>query len=194
MQNQIQCLEAGLEFLAFSPKEEALVASPRVHVINSNVSLLSQNIDDDCINRESCSGCRNNSYNPSNTSCANHAGENQLQEPEKRIMIRKKQQKEKKEFPPPISLLGRTQSYLKRYYTVNGRLILMGEVKHHKYFRAHRSNGRLTLQLLPLDDDVLGCFPEGFDDQNDVADEFAMRSYSYSDEKCEGSKYVVRVQ
>lgn len=71
--------------------------------------------------------------------------------------------KKKKEFPPPISLLARTENQpshmpwvLKRHYTSDGRLILTEErVKHHEYFRAHRSNGRLTLQLVPLDDDVL---------------------------------------
>ncbi|KAF3445759.1 hypothetical protein FNV43_RR10936 [Rhamnella rubrinervis] len=69
----------------------------------------------------------------------------------------------KKEFPPPIPSLARTENLpshmpwvLKRHYTSDGRLILTEEkVKHHEYFRAHRSNGRLTLQLVPLDGDVL---------------------------------------
>ncbi|KAF3604972.1 hypothetical protein DY000_02046147 [Brassica cretica] len=44
---------------------------------------------------------------------------------------------------------------LKRVVTSDGRLILREEkVRHHEYFRAHRSNGRLTLHLVPLDDDV----------------------------------------
>ncbi|CAK7347087.1 unnamed protein product [Dovyalis caffra] len=68
----------------------------------------------------------------------------------------------KKEFPPPIPLLARTANLpshmpwvLKRYYTSDGRLILREEkVRHHEYFRAHRSNGRLTLHLVPLDDEV----------------------------------------
>ncbi|KAG6786241.1 hypothetical protein POTOM_007838 [Populus tomentosa] len=68
----------------------------------------------------------------------------------------------KKEFPPPIPLLARTENLpshmpwiLKRYYTSDGRLILREEkVRRHEYFRAHRSNGRLTLHLVPLDDDV----------------------------------------
>lgn len=70
--------------------------------------------------------------------------------------------KEKKEFPPPIPLLARTENLpchmpwvLKRYYTSDGRLILKEErVRHHGYFRAQRCNGRLTLQLVPLDDRV----------------------------------------
>ncbi|XP_050233211.1 uncharacterized protein LOC126681699 [Mercurialis annua] len=70
--------------------------------------------------------------------------------------------KVKKEFPPPIPLLARTGNLpghmpwvLKRYYTSDGRLILKEErVKHHDYFRAHRSNGRLTLHLISLDHQV----------------------------------------
>ncbi|GMY17231.1 protein PFC0760c [Fagus crenata] len=70
--------------------------------------------------------------------------------------------KMQKEFPPPIPLLARTENLpchmpwvLKRHYTSDGRLILTEEkVKHHEYFRAHRADGRLTLQLVPLDDDV----------------------------------------
>ncbi|GLT93857.1 hypothetical protein SLE2022_116280 [Rubroshorea leprosula] len=69
----------------------------------------------------------------------------------------------KREFPPPIPLLSRTENLpshmpwvLKRYYTSDGRLILREEkVRHHEFLRAHRSNGRLTLQLVPLDDNVL---------------------------------------
>ncbi|XP_041013528.1 uncharacterized protein LOC121256718 [Juglans microcarpa x Juglans regia] len=65
----------------------------------------------------------------------------------------------KKEFPPPIPLLARTGNLpshmpwvLKRQYTSDGRLVLTEEkVRHHEYFRAHRANGRLTLQLVPLD-------------------------------------------
>lgn len=68
-----------------------------------------------------------------------------------------------KEFPPPIPLLARTENLpsrmpwvLKRHCTDDGRLILTEEkVRHHEYFRAHRSNGRLTLQLIPLDDEIL---------------------------------------
>ena len=67
-----------------------------------------------------------------------------------------------REFPPPIPLLARTENLpchmpwvLKRHYTSDGRLILTEErVKHHEYFRAHRADGRLTLQLVPLDDEV----------------------------------------
>ncbi|CAN6880795.1 hypothetical protein F2Q69_00027322 [Brassica cretica] len=67
-----------------------------------------------------------------------------------------------REIPPPIPLLAQTENLLphmpwvlKRVVTSDGRLILREEkVRHHEYFRAHRSNGRLTLHLVPLDDDV----------------------------------------
>ncbi|XP_004490368.1 uncharacterized protein [Cicer arietinum] len=66
-----------------------------------------------------------------------------------------------KVFPPPLHFLAQTQNLashmpwvLKRYYTNEGRLIIKEEkVKHHEYFHAHRENGRLTLQLVPLDHD-----------------------------------------
>ena len=67
----------------------------------------------------------------------------------------------KREFPPPIPWLAQTGNLLshmpwvmKRYHTSDGRLIIRVEkVKHHEYFRAHRANGRLTLHLIPMDDD-----------------------------------------
>ncbi|KAI3465060.1 hypothetical protein Pfo_021723 [Paulownia fortunei] len=67
-----------------------------------------------------------------------------------------------KEYPPPIPLLARTENLpshmpwvMKRYYTSDGRLVIKEEkVKHHEYFQAHRSNGRLVLKLVPLDDAV----------------------------------------
>lgn len=79
----------------------------------------------------------------------------------------------KKEFPPPISLLARTENLpshmpfvLRRYYTNDGRLILREErVRHHEYFKAYRSNGHLRLQLVPLDDDVLA---PPFADDNEI--------------------------
>ncbi|GLU16246.1 hypothetical protein SLE2022_326890 [Rubroshorea leprosula] len=82
----------------------------------------------------------------------------------------------KREFPPPIPLLARTGNLsshmpwvLKRYYTSDGRLILWEEkVKHHEYFLAHRSNGRLTLQLVPLDDDVMAL---SYSDDEDADEE-----------------------
>ncbi|CAK8569282.1 unnamed protein product [Lathyrus sativus] len=89
---------------------------------------------------------------------------------EKKMKICIRNREKKREFPPPIPCLAQTQnlashvSYvLKRYYTDEGRLIIMEEkVKHHEYFHAHRQNDRLTLQLVPLghDDNEDDCFME----------------------------------
>ncbi|RXH92439.1 hypothetical protein DVH24_033335 [Malus domestica] len=95
-------------------------------------------------------------------------------------------EKEKKrtyeELPPPLSLLARTENLpshmpwvLKRHYTTDGRLILTEEkVRHHEYFRAHRSNGRLRLQLVPLDGQVLVppvvCCDDDDHDEEEVDD------------------------
>ncbi|XP_012078114.2 protein FANTASTIC FOUR 1 [Jatropha curcas] len=85
----------------------------------------------------------------------------------------------KKEFPPPIPSLARTGNLpsrmpwvLRRYYTNDGRLILKEErVKHHEYFRAHRSNGRLTLQLVPLDDEVYPPLDYSDDEEEEEEEE-----------------------
>ncbi|KAE8077358.1 hypothetical protein FH972_015929 [Carpinus fangiana] len=84
----------------------------------------------------------------------------------------------RREFPPPIPLLARTENLscrmpwvLKRHYTSDGRLILTEErVRRHEYFRAHRANGRLTLQLVPLDDDVSPSTPVADEDDSDSDD------------------------
>ncbi|KAL1216266.1 hypothetical protein V5N11_016885 [Cardamine amara subsp. amara] len=84
-----------------------------------------------------------------------------------------------REFPPPIPLLAQTENLLphmpwvlKRVVTSDGRLILREEkVRHHEYFRAHRSNGRLTLHLVPLDDDVFDLPQEPSHYQTDDEDE-----------------------
>ena len=77
----------------------------------------------------------------------------------------------KKAFPPAIPC--RMPWVLKRQYTSDGRLILTEQkARHHEYFRAHRSNGRLTLQLVPIDDaddDVSDAPPlvDGVNDEDD---------------------------
>ncbi|EFH69470.1 hypothetical protein ARALYDRAFT_472444 [Arabidopsis lyrata subsp. lyrata] len=86
-----------------------------------------------------------------------------------------------REFPPPIPLLAQTGNLLphmpwvlKRVVTSDGRLILREEkVRHHEYFRANRSNGRLTLHLVPLDDDVfeLPQEPSHYQSDDDNDDE-----------------------
>ncbi|XP_010428881.1 PREDICTED: uncharacterized protein LOC104713467 [Camelina sativa] len=55
--------------------------------------------------------------------------------------------------PSPI-LPSNVPSVLKREYTSDGRLLLKEEkMRGHEYIRAHRSNGRLILQLVSLDHD-----------------------------------------
>ncbi|KAL2317736.1 hypothetical protein Fmac_031612 [Flemingia macrophylla] len=113
---------------------------------------------DDYIGTESCMDLQSlNEGDDKHHSSKSNEEENKFK-PESNM-----QNNEKKEFPPPISLLVRTQNLpshmpwvLKRYYTSEGRLILKEEkVRHHEYFQVHRANGRLTLQLVnvPLDDD-----------------------------------------
>ncbi|KAK2659647.1 hypothetical protein Ddye_006180 [Dipteronia dyeriana] len=95
----------------------------------------------------------------------------------------KKKKKKERDIPPPISLLARTGNLsshmpfvLKRYYTGDGRLILREErVKHHEYFKAHRSNGHLTLQLVPLDHD---------DDDSGEEEEVVLQSGDDDDDDC----------
>ncbi|GFP79040.1 hypothetical protein PHJA_000047500 [Phtheirospermum japonicum] len=44
---------------------------------------------------------------------------------------------------------------MKRYYSGDGRLVITEErVRHHEYFQVYRSNGRLVLNLVPLNDVV----------------------------------------
>ncbi|KAL1536220.1 hypothetical protein AAHA92_28903 [Salvia divinorum] len=58
---------------------------------------------------------------------------------------------QKKEFPPPIS---RLEWEMKKYCTSDGRLIIRKErVRRHEYFIADRSDGRLVLNLVYLDED-----------------------------------------
>ncbi|KAL0799101.1 hypothetical protein Bca101_054276 [Brassica carinata] len=85
-----------------------------------------------------------------------------------------------REFPPPIPLLAQTGNLLphmpwvlKRVVTSDGRLILREEkVRHHEYFHAHRANGRLTLHLVPLDDDVFDLPQEPSHYQSDDDDDY----------------------
>ncbi|KAL0432736.1 UNVERIFIED_CONTAM: hypothetical protein Slati_2607900 [Sesamum latifolium] len=68
----------------------------------------------------------------------------------------RRQEEADREFPPPIPWLARTENQaphmpwvMKKYYTGDGRLIIKEEkVKRHG-FHAHRSNGRLVLNLVP---------------------------------------------
>ncbi|KAG7590522.1 The fantastic four family [Arabidopsis suecica] len=78
-----------------------------------------------------------------------------------------------REILSPPTLSSHVPSVLKREYTSDGRLLLKEEkVRRHEYFQAHRSNGRLTLQLVSLDDGYHHHAPDvkdGVDDHNDPA-------------------------
>ncbi|AAF17698.1 F28K19.15 [Arabidopsis thaliana] len=59
-----------------------------------------------------------------------------------------------REIMSPPMLPSHVPSVLKREYTSDGRLLLKEEkVCRNEYFRAHRSNGRLMIQLVSLDED-----------------------------------------
>jgi hypothetical protein len=113
-------------------------------------------IDDDFIGNESCMDLQ------SENDVFNIDHQNALASSKDKKITRCLRNKDKKrEFPPPIPYLAQTENLashmryvLTRYYTNEGRLIIKEEkVKHHEYFHAHRENGRLTLQLVPLDND-----------------------------------------
>jgi len=74
---------------------------------------------------------------------------------------RKQRYATRKKYPPPIPLLARTGNLpghmpwiLTRHF-IDGRLVLVEErVKNHEYFEAQRENGRLVLNIVPLDDKI----------------------------------------
>ncbi|XP_004238512.2 uncharacterized protein [Solanum lycopersicum] len=85
----------------------------------------------------------------------------------------KKKVKIEREYPPPIPGLVKTENVpssqmpwvMKRYHTSDGRLIIKEEkVKRFEYFETHRTEGRLMLNLIPLNDDAGDS-----DDDNDAA-------------------------
>ncbi|KAK6792401.1 hypothetical protein RDI58_011482 [Solanum bulbocastanum] len=86
----------------------------------------------------------------------------------------KKKVKIEREYPPPIPGLAKTENVpssqmpwvMKRYHTSDGRLIIKEEkVKRFEYFETQRTEGRLMLNLIPLNDDVGDS-----DDDDDAAD------------------------
>uniref|UniRef100_M1CMR7 FAF domain-containing protein n=1 Tax=Solanum tuberosum TaxID=4113 RepID=M1CMR7_SOLTU len=86
----------------------------------------------------------------------------------------KKKVKIEREYPPPIPGLAKTENVpssqmpwvMKRYHTSDGRLIIKEEkVKRFEYFETHRTEGRLMLNLIPLNDNVGDS-----DDDDDAAD------------------------
>lgn len=86
----------------------------------------------------------------------------------------KKKVKIEREYPPPIPGLAKTENVpssqmpwvMKRYHTSDGRLIIKEEkVKRFEYFETYRTDGRLMLNLVPLNDGV--CDSDD-DDDDDV--------------------------
>ncbi|XP_076949746.1 uncharacterized protein LOC143622508 [Bidens hawaiensis] len=69
-----------------------------------------------------------------------------------------------KEFPPPLPV--QTSTVFKRYHTDDGRLIIAEEkIDSPKcHFTVHRSNGRLTLEIIPSESHVINME----DDSNKV--------------------------
>ncbi|KAL8030322.1 hypothetical protein ABFX02_14G279500 [Erythranthe guttata] len=73
-----------------------------------------------------------------------------------------------REYPPPIPWLVQTENLpshmpwvMRKYYTEDGRLVIKEEkVDRHEYFKSHRFNGRLVINLIPLDDAVEESFKE----------------------------------
>ena len=126
--------------------------------------------DDDYIGNESC-----NDY----TDFLNFDHHNALAPSKDNKKVRRciRNKEEKKEFPPPIPFLAQTQNLashmpyvLKRFYTNEGRLIIKEEkVKHHEYFHARRENGRLTLELVPLDHDDYNFFARSEEEEEELA-------------------------
>ncbi|GER41999.1 hypothetical protein STAS_18752 [Striga asiatica] len=79
------------------------------------------------------------------------------------------------EHPPPIPFLApQMPCVMTRHYTGDGRLIIKEEIKrNHKYFEVCRSNGRLVLNLVPIDYVI---------DEDTMADDrvIAHRCYAYN--------------
>ncbi|CAN4116330.1 unnamed protein product [Withania somnifera] len=83
---------------------------------------------------------------------------------------------EGREYPPPIPCLVKTENVpssqmpwvMKRYYTSDGRLIIKQEkIERFEYLEAHRTNGRLMLNLVPLNDEVFDYSDSSDDDDDD---------------------------
>lgn len=80
-----------------------------------------------------------------------------------------------REYPPPISWLERTEHLpshvpwvMKKYCSTDGRLIINEErVERREYFLADRSNGRLVLSLVHVDDVDESCEECGGDASED---------------------------
>ncbi|KAK9270150.1 hypothetical protein L1049_025726 [Liquidambar formosana] len=181
--------ELGLEALTLSSEKEQ---SPNPFSSSIMLSPPSPFLMGDYIGMESCFDLKNN-VEIDTTAKDDEAYSRWRGKRDQRWEMRKK-----REFPPPIPSLARTGNLpchmpwiFKRYYTNDGRLIIKEEkVRHHEYFRAHRANGRLTLHLVPLDNDVLFPPTAGATEEDEYIDEDAETETetedldAYDEDKC----------
>ncbi|XP_073284731.1 uncharacterized protein [Primulina huaijiensis] len=87
--------------------------------------------------------------------------------------IRRRSEVAEKGYPPPMH---HAAWVMRKYCTSDGRLIIKEEKPERgEYFEVHRCNGRLVLNLVPLDDDVSDEPPpfseEGCEEEEVVDDE-----------------------
>ncbi|KAL6270088.1 hypothetical protein ACE6H2_026999 [Prunus campanulata] len=109
----------------------------------------------------------------------------------------------KREYPPTIPLLAQTGNLrgrmpwilTKHYDHSNGRLVLKGErVKHHEYFEVHREDGRLILNLVPLDnalacfDSALTCCDEENEEELEMDEDLQSVNEENGDDECDQNK------
>ncbi|KAF3668980.1 hypothetical protein FXO38_07816 [Capsicum annuum] len=114
--------------------------------------------------------------------CTRRGGDGDGEEEEEgvfKLRREKKKVKIEKEYPPPIPGLAKTENVpssqmpwvMKRYYTSDGRLIIKEEkIERFEYFEAHRTNGRLMLNLVPLNEHDLDCSDDDDDGDDDDDD------------------------
>lgn len=182
----LQNLQLGLKTLVYpeNPSNEKYYNHPRIiHSCFNNLSLSSPSsapsflisnslsLMDDLIGAES-GVCLSSNINDENKAYYYNNNENYNIINDGNIMKRNKKstRDQKKEYPPPIPLLaqtgklqGRMPWVLKRHY-IDGKLLINVErVKHHEYFETHREDGRLLLNLVPLDNQL----HQFIDDQED---------------------------
>ncbi|KZV28931.1 protein FANTASTIC FOUR 1 [Dorcoceras hygrometricum] len=68
------------------------------------------------------------------------------------VCLRRRSEAAEKGYPPPMQ---HEAWVMRKYYTNDGRLIIKEEKPERgEYFQAHRCNGRLVLNMVPVDVDV----------------------------------------
>ncbi|XP_073136762.1 uncharacterized protein [Henckelia pumila] len=77
---------------------------------------------------------------------------------------RRRSEAAEKEYPPPMQ---HGAWVMRKYYTSDGRLIIKEEkTERGECFQAHRCNGRLVLNMVPIDDDVSDQPPPGDEEES----------------------------